>query len=246
MGRRAPMITAMQRLDLLAFLLLPVSMIFGAPPPAPLPPEAMMAAREIQELQQTNRFTEAIQKLDDLEEKYPDRAELVNMRGSLYMSNALRDLDKANEAFQRALQLSPDEFRIHFNLAEVQFVKHEWAKAAAAFQKMLDQFPKMPLAYRHMVLFKRLVCEVKQDQIAQAEKTLSDHFTFMDDTPAYYYSKAAVAFQRKAEAEAKDWISRANGIFKAQESHPYVDTLIEARWIPHLGVPEAPAASDKP
>lgn len=242
MDSRTPMFLTMQRLHSIAFLLFSAAMLLSAQPPSALPPEAIMVAREIQELQQKNRFSEALQKLDELEEKYPDRSELVNMRGSLYMTNALRDLDQANEAFQRALKLSPDEFRIHFNLAEVQFVKHDWAAASAAFQKLLDQFPKIPQAYRHMVIFKRLVCEVKQDQMSQAEKTLSEHFTFMDDTPAYYYSKAAVAFQRKAETEAKDWLSRAEGIFKAAESAPYVDTLIEARWIPHLGIPEAPSA----
>jgi tetratricopeptide (TPR) repeat protein len=241
------MIPFMQRLNSIVFLLFSAAMLLGAQPPSALPPEAIMAAQEIQELQQKNRFSEALEKLDELEGKYPDRSELVNMRGSLYMTNALRDLDKANEAFQRALKISPDEFRIHFNLAEVQFVKHDWSAASAAFQKLLDQFPKIPMTYRHMVIFKGLVCEVKQDHITQAEKTLSDHFTFMDDTPAYYYSKAAIAFQRKAEAEAKDWISRAGGIFKPQESAPYVDTLIEARWIPHLGLPKAPSepTSDK-
>jgi tetratricopeptide (TPR) repeat protein len=231
-------IHAMQRPDRLIFLLLNLAVTVGAQ--TPLPPEALLTAQEIQQLQQKQQYTEAMQKLDELEEKYPDRAELINMRGAMYMTNALRDLDKAEENFDRAAKLAPNDFAIRFNKAEVRFVKHEWAEAATAFQKLLDDFPKLPMTYRHIVLFKRLVCEAKLEQLTSAEKTLTDHFTFMDDTPAYYYSKAAIAFQKKDEAAAKDWLARANGIFKPQESSAYLDTLIEARWVPHLGIPEAP------
>ena len=209
---------------------------------APLPADVMLQIQEVQELQVKQRYVEAMTKLDDLEARYPDRPELLNMRGSLYLTPALRDFAKAEEMFDKALKIAPNEFPLHFNKAELLFVKHDWPAAAKAFQKLLDDTPKLPMAYRHMVLFKRLVCEAKQDQIAAAEKTLADNFTFMDDSPAYYFGKAAIAFQKKEEAAAQDWVKRAGGIFKPAENSAYIDSFMEARWMPNIGLPEEPKA----
>lgn len=209
---------------------------------APLPADVMLQIQEIQEFQVKQRYVEAINLLDDLEAKYPDRPELLNIRGALYLTPALRDFAKAEEMFDKALKVAPNEFPLHFNKAELLFVKHDWPAAAKAFQKLLDDTPKLPMAYRHMVLFKRLVCEAKQDQIAAAEKTLADNFTFMDDSPAYYFGKAAIAFQKKEEALAQDWVKRAAGIFKPAENSAYVDTFMEARWMPNIGLPDEPKA----
>lgn len=203
-----------------------------------LPPDVVMQAQEVQQLMQTQKYAEALDKLDALEARHPDRPELINIRGSLYMTSALRDLAKAEECFDLALKLAPGEFPLLFNKAEILFVKHDWPAAASAFQKLFDDHPKLPLVYRHMVLFKKLVCEVKQDRMAEAEKILNTHFTFMDDTPAFYFSKAAIAFQKKDIPGAEDWIKRANGIFKPAESSTYTDSLMEARWIANISLPD--------
>lgn len=192
---------------------------------------------EIQELQQRHRYVDAMAKLDELEAESPDLVDIYNMRGSIYLTPALRDFAKATEMFDKAEKMQPGSLPPRFNKAELLFVKHDWAGAQAAFQKLLEDFPKLPLQVRHLVLYKRLVCEVKQDQIEAASKTLKDHFTFMDDTPAYYMSHAAIAFQQKKESEAKDWIKRADGIFKTSENSAYMDTLMEARWVPNIGLP---------
>lgn len=213
---------------------------FAQEPISPLPADVVLQIQELQELQQKHRYVEAVTKLDELEAKHPDRPEFHNIRGSLYMSPALRDLDKAGECFDKALKLSPNELPPHFNKAELQLVKHDWPAAEAAFQQVLQKFPKLPLQVRHVVIFKLLVSEVKQGKIADAEKILSEHFTFMDDTPAYYFSKSAIAFQKKDEAQAHDWVKRAGGIFKQEEIAAYFDTLMEVRWVPNIGLPDTP------
>lgn len=209
-------------------------------PGGAMPAEMAIQMQELQELQQKNRFVEALAKLDDLDARYPDNAALCNARGSIFMSPALRDFEKAGEMFDKAMKLAPGELPPHFNKAELQFVKHEWSVAGKAFQKLREDFPKLPLQIRHLVIFKQLVCELKQDQTAAAEKMLADHFTFMDDTPAYYFGKAALAFQKKDEAGARDWLQRASGIFKQPELASYMDTFMEVRWVPHIGLPDVP------
>ena len=203
----------------------------------PMSPEVMKKLQEAQELQQRQRFVDAMAKLDELEVIAPELPDLYNMRGSIYLSPSLRDFAKASEMFDKAETMQPDALAPRFNKAELLFVKHDWPGAGAAFQKLLADFPKIPMQVRHLVIYKRLVCEVKQDQKLVAEKTLRDSFTFMDDTPAYYYGHAAMAFQKKDEAAAKDWMTRAAGIFKEQENSAYVDTLMEVRWVPNIGLP---------
>lgn len=200
-------------------------------------PEAVALLQESQRLQQQQRYSEAMIKLDELEALAPDLSDLYNMRGSLYLTPALRDFDKAAEQLDKAAALQPGALAPRFNKAELHFVKHEWPVAAAAFQKLLDDFPKIPLQVRHLTLFKRLICEVKQDQISTAEKTLQDHFKFMDDTPAYYYSHAAIAFGKKDQAKAREWLARADGIYKPAESSAYMDSLMEARWVDNISLP---------
>lgn len=202
-----------------------------------LPPELSIQLQELQELQQKNRFVEAIAKLDELDAQYPDNAALCNARGAIYMSPALRDFTKAEEMFDKALRLSPKELPPHFNKAELLFVKHDWHAAGKAFEQLLTDFPKLPLQIRHLVIFKRLVCEVKQGRESEAQNLLTAHFTFMDDTPAYYFSKAALAFNTKDDVSAKDWMLRASGIFKKSELASYLDTFMEVRWVPNIDLP---------
>ena len=201
-------------------------------------PDAMRKLQEAQDLQQRQRFVDALTKLDELEATDPGLPDIYNMRGSIYLAPSLRDFDKATEMFDKAEALQPNSLAPRFNKAELLFVKHDWAAAGAAFQKLLADFPKIPMQVRHLAIYKRLVCEVKQDQILVAEKTLKDNFTFMDDTPAYYFSHAAMAFQKKDEAAAKDWMTRAAGIFKKEENSAYIDTLMEVRWVPNIGLPQ--------
>jgi tetratricopeptide (TPR) repeat protein len=221
---------------LFALLLVLSSCAFAQQMPA-IPQEAMEKLREAQELQQKQRFYDALEKLDELDVLVPNMPDVYNMRGSIYLSPSLRDFAKADEMFAKAESLQPDSLPPRFNRAELLFVKHDWAGAAAGFEKLLVDFPKTPMTVRHLVLFKLVVCSIKLGQLEAAEKRLKESFTFMDDTPAYYYANAALSFEKKKESEAKDWLLRANGIFKEGENSAYVDTMMEARWVPNIGLP---------
>ena len=221
---------------LIALSLAAAAMLAAQQGSAP-PREVIAKLMEAQDLKNAGKFTDALEKLDEVEALAPDTPHLPNLRGTIYLAPQLRDLDKAEELFTRAIELNPGDYIPRFHLAEVSYVRHDWQAARAAFQKLLDDYPKTPMAIRHMVVFKRLVCEVKLDRFDEAEKTLKEHFTFMDDTAAYYYGHVAIAFGRRDEAKAKEWIGRAEGIFKKEDRSTYEDTLMEARWLPNIGLP---------
>lgn len=203
---------------------------------------------EAASLQARKRYIDALAKLDEAEKIDPKRADIYNVRGGIYITAQLRDAARARAEFTRARDLMPGIMPPVFNLAEVDFVTHEWASAEKAFSNLLVQFPKLPIAGRHLVQFKQLICLVKLGKIAEAQKLLDENFTFMDDTPAYYFSKAILALQAKDTKKGNEWLFKGQKIFKPPHSTAYVDSLVEARYIDELtlGKPEAESANPKP
>ena len=65
---------------------------------------------------------------------------------------------------------------------------------------------------------------------------MKDHFTFMDDTPAYYFSKAVAALQQKDEKTGNAWLTKAQVIFTKADTNAYLDTLMEGHYLDSLSV----------
>lgn len=191
---------------------------------------------EAQSLQARKRYVDALTKLDEAEAIAPSRAEIYNIRGAIYLAAPTRDLNKAREQFHKARALKPEEMPPYFNLAEVEFVAGQWPECEKAFAEVLTKFPKLPASVRHLIAFKVLLAKVKQEKFEEAEKLLADSFTFMDDTPAYYFSKAVIAFQKKDAKTANDWLTKGQIIFKGDASSAYVDSLMESHYIDSLAV----------
>lgn len=189
---------------------------------------------EAQKFQADNQLLDAKQKLDEADSLKPGTALVFNMRGSLY--TAMRDFDKAQTAFEQARDINPAAFEPRFNLTELQFVRGHYKEAEKNFATLLQEYPKLRIEIRHITLFKILVCQIKQEKTSEAEATMKN-FTFMDDTPAYYFAKACFAFQAGDKVEGQRWITKAGQIFKQGENIPYLDSLIESRWVDSLGIP---------
>ena len=201
------------------------------PESAPQPTELQKLLQEAQKMRVENRFTEALAKLDEAEKLAPDMPVIYTMRGDVYMAPRRRDVAMAREMHQKALSLEPQSPGPYFNLAEIAFSEFEFKESEAAFRKLLADFPKLPMHVRHIVWNRIVICQARQGHVAEAEKIIKEQFTFMDDTPAYQFSNAAIAFVKNDEPMAKEWILRATSIFKEQFTGPYFDALKEMRWI---------------
>lgn len=193
-------------------------------------PRVKALIEEVRELQQKQQSYDALKKLDEAEAISPGTALIANVRGSVYTSPPLRDYAKARECFELAEKLAPESFEPRFNKTELLYVEHKYAEAETAFKKLLVDFIKLREDVRHLVQFKIIICQLKQGNLEEAKKS-SAGFTFMDDTPAYYYTKSAFAFQAADTEEAKTWITKAEKIFKPQDNAVYIDSLMEAGWL---------------
>jgi tetratricopeptide (TPR) repeat protein len=195
-----------------------------------LDPKVKALIEEARGLQQNQRSYEALTKLDEADAISPGSAFIANVRGSIYTAPPLRDYAKARECFETAEKLLPTAFEPKFNKTELLYVEHKYAVAEAEFGKLLENFPKLREEVRHLLQFKIIICQLKQGKAAEAGKG-ARAFTFMDDTPAYYFTKAAAAFQEGDQSEARKWVGKATKIFKPRATAVYLDSLMEAGWL---------------
>lgn len=202
-------------------------------------PRVRALIEEAQKLQQKQDSFGALKKLDEADAISPGNPALANVRGSIYTAPPLRDYAKARECFETAEKLVPTAFEPKFNLNELLFVEHKYAEAEAAFAKLLKDYLKLREEIRHLIQFKIIICQLKQGKAAEAEKNAGE-FTFMDDTPAYYYTKAATAFQKQDMDEGRKWALKASKIFKPQDTAVYLDTLMEAGWLASITAGDGP------
>jgi Flp pilus assembly protein TadD len=199
--------------------------------------------QDVQEMRKQNRFTDAVAKLDEAEKISPKNGLIFTMRGDVFLAPRRRDFDLAKEQFLKAKELDPNNAGPAFNLAELEFARHDFPTAAAAFRKLVADFPKLPQVIRHLAISRIVICEARQKKFDEAEKLIKEHFTFMDDTPAYYMSNAAISFSKKDEKMAQEWMLRATSIFKEQQIGPYIDAFKEMRWLPDVDYQALPDPS---
>ncbi|BDS05051.1 hypothetical protein NT6N_00910 [Oceaniferula spumae] len=182
-----------------------------------------------QNLFNQKRIFDALEMLDELDKIFPNHPAALNIRGACYVE--IRAFDKANAIFEKVLEIAPKNTNVLFNLAEVDFVTKNWSSAHDRFEKLIPKLPADNKAMIRLCEFKLLLCKLKLDKIDEA-KALMNKYDIWDDSPYYYYSRAAIAYESgdKLEAEkelrAVRFVWRNDGVLA-----PWQDTLIEFGYI---------------
>lgn len=208
--------------------------------------KALQLMQEAYGLQNRKRYLDALMKLDEAEKLTPANPEIFNLRGSIYLSAQMRDIEKARGEFSKSQELQPEALPPRFNLAELEFVAGNHLAAERAFRGILQKFDTLPQPMRHMIQFKILVALVKQKKMAEAESELKANFDFLDETPAYYFGKAVLALANGNEREGNEWLAKAQIIYKKPENLPYLDSLMETGYIHSVDIPTAAGSAAKP
>ena len=187
---------------------------------------------------QQKRIFETLDEVDKAEKIFADSPEIHNLRGSCYVE--MRSFDKALAEFKKASDLTKENPSIEFNIAEVYFVTKEWQKAHDLFEKILKQLPPENLALGRLVEFKLLLCKKKLGKNDEVT-ILAEKYDFLDDSPYYYYAKAALAYEDKNLVKAEEWLQMAARIFQDPNVlAPWQDTLVEFGYIKSFYGEEAP------
>ena len=189
--------------------------------------EAMYAAAA-QELNAGN-YGEALKKIDAIDARQPDVAAAKNLRGVALMR--MGEYGPAEKALQKAHELDPNLWEARFNLAEVPFLRRSWAEARDRFQALAEESSdEVEGATADLIQFKILLTYLLQNKEKNATRIL-DGLKASSASPAYYYAKAAFAFQEKDETGARINLRAAEKAYSPRLNKLFTESFYEVGWL---------------
>lgn len=184
---------------------------------------------KVQNLFNQKRIFDAYEKIDELDKIFPDHPAVLNIKGACYVE--IRSFDKANAVFRKILEIAPKNTNVQFNLAEVDFVTKQWYAAHDRFEKLIPLLDKKNKGMIRLCEFKLLLCKLKTDQVKEAEALAEKHDEW-DDSPFYYYSRAAILYHNDEKLEAEKMLRNVRFVWRNDNSlAAWQDTLIEFGYI---------------
>src|SRR5205809_3739241 len=186
----------------------------------------------------SKHLPEALKQRDAIDARQPDLAASKNLRGVILMRQG--NYDQAESALQEAARIDPKFWNARFNLAEIPFLKKDWAEARKRFEQLLSSGESdLAKEASQLIHYKILLTYLLEGNGNMVDSILAK-LELTPDTPAVNYVKAAVALQQKNEKEAKDWISVAEKNFSPQLNKLFAESLYEVGWL------EKPAGAARP
>ncbi len=197
-------------------------------------------SREASRLFGLKRIFETLEEIHHCEKLLQGDPNIINLKGACYVE--FRDFAKAREVFQEALALTNNSVNVLFNLAELEFVQHQWKACHESLKVIEAKVPNSTAGMHRLVVFKSFLCKIKlaeasetsEEEKQQLEKEIteiSESYDFRDDSPIHYYLNASLAFREDNSLDADRWIGRARRIFPAAVLSSWQDTLIEYGYI---------------
>ncbi len=177
----------------------------------------------------SNDFPEALKELDALDARQPDLAESQNLRGVIMMRQGI--YDKAEAALHEALRIDSRFWNARFNLAEIPFLKKDWAEARNRFQELISSnASELQGEATQLIQYKILLTYLLEGKENMVDSILAK-FELSPDTPAVHYANAAIALQQNKTKEAKDWMAQAEKSFSPQLNKLFAESLYEVGWL---------------
>jgi len=177
----------------------------------------------------SSNFPEALKQLDAIDARQPDLAESQNLRGVIYMRQGI--YDKAEAALREALRIDPKFWNARFNLAEIPFLRKDWAEARNRFQELLSSnASELQGEATQLIQYKILLTYLLEGKENMVDSILAK-FELSPDTPAVHYANAAIALQQKNAKEARDWMAQAEKNFSPQLNKLFAESLYEVGWL---------------
>src|SRR5438874_435231 len=176
-----------------------------------------------------NNFPDALKELDAIDARQPDLAESQNLRGVIMMRQGI--YDKAEAALREALRIDSKFWNARFNLAEIPFLKKDWAEARNRFQELLSSnASELQGEATQLIQYKILLTYLLEGKENMVDSILAK-FELSPDTPAVHYANAAIALQQNKTKEAKDWMAQAEKNFSPQLNKLFAESLYEVGWL---------------
>lgn len=191
------------------------------------------------------RTFETLMALHEMRAIFDSDPVAYNLLGAIYVE--FRDFAKARDTFTKAVDMAGEDPKILFNLAELEFCDNQWQSSIRNFEVLLEKIKSQrDSEFARLVEFKIMLCQFalsksddgsvpddeKKEYFAQARQT-AHKYSYLLDSPYYYYANAALAFYAGDKTTASDWIITAKKVFSNNPSlvTSWDDTMVEFGYI---------------
>src|SRR5436189_776441 len=176
-----------------------------------------------------NNFPDALKELDAIDARQPDLAESQNLRGVIMMRQGI--YDKAEAALREALRIDSKFWNARFNLAEIPFLKKDWAEARNRFQELLSSnATELEGEATQLIQYQIFLTYLLEGNDTMVDSILAK-FELSPDTPAVHYANAAISLQNQNIPDAKNWMTAAEKNFSPQLNKLFAESLYEIGWL---------------
>lgn len=179
---------------------------------------------ESKSLLKEKKYFESVYALQPASQLMPNHPEVrqIIANGDIQLER----FEEASKVYASLLKEYPDNISYKFNLGETYFVRGEWNEALVHFKEVsstLENNNKNSVYY--LTEFKKYISYKKLGKTSEA-KRISSNYDYKSDSPIYYFIKAYDLLIEGNDDEAKQWVAKANRIFRAPGATSiYVDAL---------------------
>ena len=152
-----------------------------------------------------NQPTDALDQVKQALQAKPNNPAAYGLRGLIYA--ALGDTVKADESFQRALQLAPHDGDLMHNYGWYMCQQRRWAEANAEFDQAIAE-PSYRQVPRTMLV--QGICQQRAGKPQEAEKTLARAYELDPANPTIAVNLAEVLYRNGQYERARFYIRRVN------------------------------------
>ncbi len=143
------------------------------------------------------RFSEALKAFQRSIEIDPDVNNLNAYIGLATTYNALDSLPKAEEIFQQAIDMAPDEVRIYRQMLDIYMDREDIKNSIRISKKLIELVPSDWIAQRrHGVLL------LSDDRLDEADSLFASRIEFGDDNALNYFYRGVIAMQEERYHDA--------------------------------------------
>lgn len=175
------------------------------------------------------KYDEALKQLDAIDARKPDLAESQNLRGVILMRQG--SYDKAEAALSEALRLDGKFWNARFNLAEIPFLKKDWAEARKRFEELLaSNADELKGEATQLIRYKVLLTYLMEGNDKMVDSLLAK-FEVSSETPAVQYANTAIALQHQKIEDARSWMATAEKNFSPELNKLFAESLFEIGWL---------------
>jgi len=187
-------------------------------------PPAEEVLKQAVDALKTHQFESALPKLEYLQSLRPSDPDILILRGCIYAEAGHNA--EAEAIFKKAILIAPAHPWARLNLAEAQLSQKKFPDAETTLSILSSTRPES-----EVVRFKLIITLVLQKKTAAAERELQqleEHAT----TPAYYFSKASMAFASGDQKAGQALVDEATKIYGITQTGYFINSLAAQGWVP--------------